>query len=210
MMQSALAVPFNVSLLEVPIIILVPAGQHDGLSPRTAVTFCTPVVAFPNASTAYHVTTVVPIENFAGASFAIATLPPHESLAWATPIFGVWQPVIVMSGGTVNTGGTVSTTVICTLSLALPSVALETETVAVAVPTGNRAVGFAILLLLNVMPGDDHRYVSPPLLEPVDALASSCAVALRVRQYSRCLRHLALGWKWSSAQARAGSEEAGS
>src|SRR5437763_659034 len=110
-MQSAPAVPVSVSLLDVPMITLVPAGQHDGSSPRSTVTICFAVEMFPEASRAVQVTTVRPTENFVGASLVTVTAL-HTSVATARPMFGAAQFLMVTSAGTdVNVGAVVSTTV---------------------------------------------------------------------------------------------------
>ena len=73
-MQSEPAVPFRVSLLDVPIMMFVPAGQQDGSSPSAAVTVWVAVAVPPAALVAVHVTTVSPSGNLAGALFVTRTL----------------------------------------------------------------------------------------------------------------------------------------
>src|SRR4051794_6650356 len=116
-MQSAPEVPFRMSLLPVPRMMLVPVGQQDTSSPRSVVTVVVLVATFPAASRAVQVTIVVPSGNFAGALLVMVT-DPQSSLATGVPRFSpaatVQSVVAMLAGGAVvNTGGTVSALVTC-------------------------------------------------------------------------------------------------
>src|SRR5437868_11146205 len=116
-MQSFPGVPFRVSLLSVPLMMLLPAGQHDTSSPRSVVTVWVRVVTFPAGSVAVQVTIVTPSGNFAGALLVTVTAP-QSSVAVAVPRLRpaavVHRVVVIVAGGSVlNTGGTVSANVRC-------------------------------------------------------------------------------------------------
>src|SRR6266545_2059806 len=136
-MQSAPLVPLRLSLLEVPLTIFVPGGQHDESSPRIAVTRCVPVVVLPAPSRAVQVTVVVPSGNVAGLLLVIVT-GPTRSVAVAVPMFAFAQTVIVRSGGTVSTGGTLSPTVTVKLPWAVLPAPSRAEQLTVVVPAGKR------------------------------------------------------------------------
>ena len=85
-MQSAPLVPFRMSLLLVPRMMLVPAGQQDTSSPSSAMTVVVFFVTLPAASRAVQVTIVVPSGNFAGASL-VGVTGPQSSVAVGVPRF---------------------------------------------------------------------------------------------------------------------------
>src|SRR4249919_3498079 len=103
-MQSAPAVPVMLSLLDVPMMTCVPAGQQDGSSPSVTVTVWIATAAFPAPSLAVHRTIVVPTEKCAGASLVMVT--PQGSLACACPMLTDPHVDVVIDAGTkVNSGG---------------------------------------------------------------------------------------------------------
>src|SRR6266496_2411791 len=126
-MQSAPMVPFNGSLFDVPTMMFVPAGQHEGSSPSWAVTCWVAVLVLPRASRAVQVTTIVPSGKRAGALLVMVTVPPQSSCANAWPRLAPVQLVMVMSGGTtVKVGPLASVTVMFWVALPVfpaPSVA---------------------------------------------------------------------------------------
>src|SRR5690348_9349741 len=115
-MQSSPAVPRMVLAADVPIMTLVPAGQHDASSRSEVVTSWVAVAVLPAASRAVHTTVVVPSGNLAGALLVMVTVP-QSSLAVGVPIdnpaaavhFVAWTA----AGTERNVGATVSPTTTC-------------------------------------------------------------------------------------------------
>src|SRR6187402_500398 len=102
-MQSDPAVPVSVLLFDVPRMMWVPAGQHEGSSPSETVTVCVATVVLPALSRAVQRTRVVPIGKAAGASLVMVT--PQGSTAVAWPGFRPEHADVVIDGGTkVNWG----------------------------------------------------------------------------------------------------------
>src|SRR4051812_49256081 len=136
-MQSAPDVPVRVSLLLVPLMMLLPAGQHDTSSPRSVVTVVVLVAMLPAGSLAVQVTIVIPSGNFAGALLVTVT-DPQSSTAFAVPRFRpaatVHSVLLIAAGGeVVNTGGTVSASFECGVDM-LPATSSPQNSTAEQIP----------------------------------------------------------------------------
>src|SRR5437764_2875853 len=108
MMQSAPAVPVRTSLFDVPMMMLVPAGQQLASSPSCAVTDCCAVTTLPRASVNFQVTTVVPSGRTAGALCENVT-GPHALASGGGNSPPALHDVTVTGGRVPTTGGAVHT-----------------------------------------------------------------------------------------------------
>src|SRR3954468_18101813 len=113
-MQSRPLPPFSVSLLEVPMMMFVPAGQHAALSPSATVTLKLQDPTLPAVSLAVQVSSRVPSGNWLpdpGEQTGLAVAPPL-SVALVVEVavapLGLVQSVFTPTGH-VSTGAVVST-----------------------------------------------------------------------------------------------------